>query len=293
MADHSANETKDVVMDEKKQKTAAETAHGHSHEHTEGHAEIVALGCFTVGGATFSIDREGEVEAGATTEFGVERVAGAEVKPTSAWLANPDGTKLCDVVTAEDHMAHWHFNVEPLMPIKKSKFVLKVGEEEAVIDWRRGAAPKNGGILSVLKAPSVPDACFFLELKLHGDAGDLELWLYDAFMPGSLFSPKGGKPAPLDVPPSTVLNLSFPSHGGKTITMAVRDTDKNEDEEGVATMRPSGTTYFIFPGESGQDPAWLIGETVTSWRGTVTVAFEAEGKAYVADPFVLVPHDAL
>ena len=67
-----------------------------------------------------------------------------------------------------------------------------------------------------------------------------------------------------------------------------------EDEDGNPNMREGGVTnYFIFPGESGQDPAWLIGETVTSWRGLVSVAFEVAGKSFMADPFVLVPHEAL
>ena len=43
-------------------------------------------------------------------------------------------------------------------------------------------------------------------------------------------------------------------------------------------------------GESGQDPEWLVGE---KWRGLVTVAFTVGDKSYTADPFVLVPHDAL
>ena len=50
------------------------------------------------------------------------------------------------------------------------------------------------------------------------------------------------------------------------------------------------TNYFIFPGESGQDPEWLKGE---KWRGLVSATFSANGKAYSTDPFVLVPHEAL
>ena len=61
----------------------------------------------------------------------------------------------------------------PLDPVKKCAFVLKVGEEQAVVDIQRGAQPIGGGIMSVFKAIGG-----FLELKLHGDAGDLELWLY-------------------------------------------------------------------------------------------------------------------
>ena len=96
---------------------------------------------------------------------------------------------------------------------------------------------------------------------------------------------------PFDVPKETKVQLSFPSHGGKTIELTVRNADQNEDEEGVPNMRDGGkTNYFIFPGESGQDPEWLKGE---DWRGTVKVAFDADGKTYACDPFVLVPHEAL
>jgi hypothetical protein len=241
--------------------------------------------------ATFTIDREGQVEAGKMTEFGVEITSASKdgVVPTAAWIANPDGKKLCDPVKGEGHDSHWHFNVEPLYPVKKSKFVLQVGEEEAVVDFARGAEPRSDGILSVFKAAQ--DAAFgaFLELKLHGDAGDLELWLYQGFEVSN-WSASGGKPDPFDVPKETVVKLTFPTHGGKSIELRVRNADKNEDEEGTPTMRDGRTNYFIFPGESGQDPEWLMGE---KWRGLVTIAFEADGKSYLAEPFVLVPHEAL
>jgi len=244
----------------------------------------VALGTVTVGGATFTVDRDGQVAAGGTTEFGVEHIGGPALVPSTAWLANPDGTEVADPVKGQGHDNHWHFNVEPLMPIKNSKFVLKVGDEQGVVDFANKATPCNGGILSVFNGG-------FLELKLHGDAGDLELWLYSQAASAAEF--KRGKPTPFDVPKETVVTLTFPGHGGKTVTLAVRNGDQNEDEDGKPNMRASGTNYFVFPGESGQDPAFLVGETVTSWRGMVSAAFEANGKSYAADQFVLVPHDAL
>jgi len=271
--------------DEKK-----DAGHGHSHEHVHGesHAKIVALGTVTLGGATFAIDRDGQVEAGAITEFGVELIAGSAV-PTTAWLANPDGTQTADPVVAETHDSHWHFNVEPLDPIKRSKFVLQVGEEEAVVDFCRGAEPTNEGILSVFNCDGV--RCGFMELKLHGDAGDLELFLYEGFPVSDWKNTSKG--TPFDVPKETVITLTFPKHEGKSVTLKVRNEEQNEDEDGNPNMRGGCTNYFIFPGESDQDPAFLIGETVTSWRGLVTMSFEAGGKSYYADPFVLVPHDAL
>ena len=59
--------------------------HGHDHVHAEGQvAKIVALGAVTVGGATFTIDRDGQVESGKVTEFGVEHIGGAAgVKPSA------------------------------------------------------------------------------------------------------------------------------------------------------------------------------------------------------------------
>jgi hypothetical protein len=287
--EHDANMTPAENLD--KGKEEAEHGHGHSHDHAHGEegAKIVCLGTVTLGGATFTIDRDGQVEAGKETEFGVELVGKAGVVPSAAWLANPDGKKVCEPVSGEGHLDHWHFHVSPLYPVKRSKFVLRVGEEEAAVDFCRGAAPCNGGILAVLKAAQPPDWHGFLELKQHGDAGDLELWLYDAFSVSDWSGVKG-KPDPFDVPKETVMHLTFPTHAGKTLEMRVRNADKNEDEEGEPNMRDGRTNYFIFPGESGADAEWLKGE---KWRGLVSVAFEADGKSYACDPFVLVPHEAL
>lgn len=244
----------------------------------------------TLGGATFMIDRDGQIEAGKTTEFGIGHVGKSAVVPTAAWLANPDGSKLCEPVKGEGHDDHWHFNVCSMYPVKRSQFVLQVGEEEAVVDFFRGAAPTNDGILSVFKVADAPEWRGFLELKQHGDAGDLELWLYTSAGNHTAWQSHTGKAVPFDVPKETVLLLTFPSHEGRTIKLSVRNGDKNEDEDGKPNMRDTGTNYFIFPGESGQDSKWLKGE---EWRGIVTVAFEVGSKSFSCDPFVLVPHEML
>jgi hypothetical protein len=100
----------------------------------------------------------------------------------------------------------------------------------------------------------------------------------------------GGMPTPFDVPKETVMRLTFLSHAGKAVELRVRNADQNEDESGAPTMRGGSTNYFIFPGESGADAEWLVGEKA---RYLVSIAFEAEGKSYACDPFVLVPHEAL
>jgi hypothetical protein len=287
-------------------------ADGTTHTHGPTSAKIVALGTVSLGGATFMIDRDGQIEAGRTTEFGIEHAPSADGKtdgeeaaskrrrksavvPSGAWIANPDGKKLCEPVAGEGHDTadgenHWHFNVTPLYPVKKAKFVLQAGEEEAVVDFARGAAPCNDGILSVFRAADDTKRCGFLELKLHGDAGDLELWMYTNAGGQTSWQSHMGKPVPFDVPKETVIRLTFLSHAGKALDMRVRNGDKNEDEEGTPNMRSGGTNYFIFPGESGQDPEWLKGE---DWRGVVRVRFQVDDKSFVCDPFVLVPHEAL
>jgi hypothetical protein len=278
-------------MSEKKGNVVVHGA-GTIFEHTHGptNAKIVALGTVTLGGSTYMIDRDGQVEAGGETEFGVEHVGGEFVAPRGAWIANPDGKKLCEPVPAEGHENHWHLTVAPLYPVKKAKFVLQVGDEEAVVDFAPGAAPQNDGILSVFKAAHAPEWRGFFEIRLHGDAGDLEIWLFATAGNRTAWQATSGKPVPFDVPKETVIQLTFVSHEGKTIELRVRNEDKNEDEEGNPNMRDSGTNYFIFPGESGQDPEWLKGE---EWRGIVTMAFDADGKSYASEPMVLVPHEAL
>ena len=148
------------MVAEKKQKPS-EGGHSHSHGHGHSHshdkiAKIVGLGTVSLGGATFTIDREGPVEAGLETEFGVENIGGSAAAPTAAWLANPDGEKLCDPVSGEGHEKHWHFKVCSLDPVKKAKFHLRVGDEEAVVDFARGAAPVNDGLLAVFKVADAP-----------------------------------------------------------------------------------------------------------------------------------------
>lgn len=87
------------------------------------------------------------------------------------------------------------------------------------------------------------------ELKLHDDAGDIELWLTS-----------GGHGGPAwDIPVDSKLNLEFPDLG-KKIVLAVWDTSENRDEAGKVTVREGATNYFVFPGETGVDATWLVGE---------------------------------
>ena len=87
-----------------------------------------------------------------------------------------------------------------------------------------------------------------ITLRVHGDAGDLELWLYTSAGQQTSWQSHTGQPVPFDVPKETVIRLTFPRHAGKTLEIRVRNGDKNEDEEGTPNMWDGGTSYFIFPG---------------------------------------------
>ena len=110
------------------------------------------------------------------------------------------------------------------------------------------------------------------EIKLHDDAGDIEVWL----MKGGY----GGEP--WLIPSISVLSLEFPGLNQK-ISLSVRDHNHNQDESGTSTIVNGKTNYFVFPGESGVDPSWLIGAD-----------FAAKGELIFLDnttgSFVLRPH---
>ena len=90
----------------------------------------------------------------------------------------------------------------------------------------------------------------FLEIKLHADKGDLELWLA-----------KGRKfKRPFDLPLTSTIHVTMIDHSEKIVKMQVRNIKNNEDEDGNATIRENKTNYFVFPGESEIDSKWLMGK---------------------------------
>lgn len=92
----------------------------------------------------------------------------------------------------------------------------------------------------------------FAELKLHDDKGDLELWLTE--------DTTGQKP--FDIPLDSLVNVSFLSLDGKMVELKIRNSEKNEDEDGKGNIRGEVTNYFIFPGESGADASFLLGKGI-------------------------------
>eukprot|EP00746_Dinoflagellata_sp_MGD_P165972 gnl/MRDRNA2_/MRDRNA2_95571_c0_seq1.p1 gnl/MRDRNA2_/MRDRNA2_95571_c0~~gnl/MRDRNA2_/MRDRNA2_95571_c0_seq1.p1 ORF type:complete len:524 (+),score=120.24 gnl/MRDRNA2_/MRDRNA2_95571_c0_seq1:66-1574(+) len=254
---------------------------GHGHSHGEAHGSdfdhgIVGLGNMTIGSEKFMVDREGQLAKGFNTEFGFERVGPGDSTGFKAWVQDAEGKPLCDPVEGESHGGHLHFMMMP-MTAGAEKFAVSCGDKVGTVSVHPGAGPTNDGIMNVLEDADGKHVGF-IELKLHDDAGDLELWLCK----------DGAMSEPLDFPADTTITATFATKGDKSVSLNVRDDEKNEDEDGNPNMRDGKmTNYFIFPGESDQDPEFLIGE---DFRSTTTLTFTAGGKTYTSPPFVLVPH---
>ena len=110
------------------------------------------------------------------------------------------------------------------------------------------------------------------EIKLHDDAGDIEIWLKRGGYDGE----------PWRLPIDTILTLEF---GGieKEVSLAVRDRVRNEDESGATTIYEGTTDYFVFPGETQENADWLMG---SEFAAKVELSF---GDA-TTGIFVLRPH---
>ncbi|MEM6569817.1 MAG: hypothetical protein AAF957_15510 [Planctomycetota bacterium] len=111
-----------------------------------------------------------------------------------------------------------------------------------------------------------------VEVKLHDDAGDLEVWLTRGGYDGD----------PWRLPVDTNLALAFPGLE-REVTLAVRDRDRNEDESGASTILDGTTDYFVFPGATEADATWLMG-TEFAAKAELRVEGATTGS------FVLRPH---
>ena len=129
----------------------------------------------------------------------------------------------------------------------------------------------NGGFLFPI-FDSNKEQTGTVEIKLHDDAGDLEVWLQSGGYEGD----------PWRLPTKTILTLNFPALN-KSLILAVRDQDRNEDESGASTIIEGNTNYFVFPGSTDEDASWLMG---ADFAAKVELRFEEATTGL----FVLRPH---
>ena len=81
--------------------------------------------------------------------------------------------------------------------------------------------------------------------------------------------------------------IDFIDVDDRKITLLPRNTEKTEDENGNPNIRDSGTNYFIYPSQEGEDASWLKGKT---FQSIVIVRFTNDGKKSSSEEFVLKPH---
>lgn len=144
--------------------------------------------------------------------------------------------------------------------------------EEPAAAEHEGTHGPHDGVVS-----RFTDGSGYVELKLHDDKGDLELWL----------AADKAISTPLALPLDAHVKVSFPELEGREVSLAVRNTEHNEDEQGTPNIVDGKTHYFIFPGETGADASWLKGKGFAS-QAVVTIV--REGRDVVSEPFTLLPH---
>ncbi|MBK8975038.1 MAG: hypothetical protein IPM29_03865 [Planctomycetes bacterium] len=253
----------------------------------DGHGTATDLGKLTVAGREFRIVRLGELVPG---KEGALEVYGTGMSDTDLqslnaylWVESEDGTQLSSSEKGLPGGGRLHFHVTPRKGDKTPfRVVLRLradGTDE------RASLPLSGHGHEHVEGPhhGVP-ATFsggetkgYLELKLHDDKGDLELWLAE----------DAGRERPFDLPLDAVVEIEFVDVQGRKVTLRPRDTTTNEDEDGTPNIHDGKTHYFIFPSQDGEDASWLTGK---EFQSIVIVRFSRGGQAFASEEFVLKPH---
>jgi len=212
-------------------------------------------------------------------------------------LVGPDGSvKVTGKMGAGDGemaAAEWHFTHDLLAGEPEGRFRIKIGtttympacehahdghddhdDHDHNGDEHHDVGPHDGMVESI-SCPAGDKG--YIELKLHDDKGDLELWIAS--------DEKITKP--MDLPIGTKITVTFTEPKATTVTLQARNKDRNEDEDDTANNRDGKTNYFIFPGDTGADATWLMGG---EFEGSVTVTFSDGDKKFTTEAFELIPH---
>lgn len=132
----------------------------------------------------------------------------------------------------------------------------------------------HGGLVAPFQGG---DTSGHLELKLHDDKGDLELWL----------GQDDRLKIPFDLRIDATVEVEFTDKDGRRVTLRPRNRAQNEDESGQPNTRDGKTNYFIFPSQADEDSAWLQG---AEFKSLVIVRFTRDGREFISRKFTLAPH---
>jgi len=253
----------------------------------EGHGAALDLGTLELAGHTLRVSMFGEAKPGVEGAFGVKLEGGtvADLAKLNVylWVEDRAGTQLSAPSKGDIEGGGLHFHVKPRAGAGTPyRAVVRVRTGD--LD-ERGTLPLDGhghehggsphdGVVATWKSADA-QATGHLELKLHDDKGDLELWLArDAAIS-----------QPQDLPLDSVVEVTFVD-AGKKVEMRVRNRDQNEDEAGQATVREGRTNYFVYP-TAGEDASWLQGKT---FQSIVEVSWSSGGQSFRSEEFMLTPH---
>jgi hypothetical protein len=252
------------------------------------HGAPTPLGALDLGAYHFELTARGRVVPGqelaitAKVTGGVSADAWRQLQVFAAVEAD-DGTPVSRPGRAivEKGELHMHTSVLPAAGVPK-RLVIRLREGEVDVRGRldlpaaivQEIASSHEGRVARLEDPAGLHLGY-VEVKLHDDKGDLELWLV------------GTKGGPLDVPLSTKLTLTFSAPQAKVITASPRDQTTNPDEDGKPNARTGATNYFIFPGDTGADATWLKG---SDFKGLLTVSVPRDGVSLASPTFELRAH---
>jgi len=254
------------------------------------HGAHVALGHLTLAGHELDVLRMGDVVPGKESAFEIGLVkgpAGSELGKLNVylWVEDQGSTQASAPSKGTVENGRLHFHVTPRADTKPFRVIVRLRADGGIDE--RGGLPLDGhghehgaspheGVVAAFKGPDGALAGH-LELKLHDDKGDLELWLA-----------KDAKISqPFDLPLDAVVRVTFIDVKGKVVELRVRNATKNEDEDGTANVRNGRTNYFIFPGETGADAKWLMG---VKFASIVRLTFKVDGQDHASEEFMLVPH---
>jgi hypothetical protein len=253
---------------------------GHSHDHPGVPVTLLAEGdAAKLWGNLNALAASLGQNAATLASDAVNLAALAEaLEPLAANAPDSDRAAgmLANLARAADQLAHAADEGEPVEePLARVRQVLELARR---LDPASAAAPveptyvagPSGGVLAQLRDASGNPAGW-AEVKLHGDAGDLELWLARDIR---ITDPLG-----VPVAASAKLELAGPS---RIVELRARDAAANKDERGRVTVADGRTHYLVYPGETGADASWLVGEGFRSRAKLSVEGLTAE--------FDLTPH---